>query len=687
VVGGVPLVTPQLSLDTTYMDARYANIDGTNTNFSADLRMGPDPFTVPTSNTLLNVLAPLLPLDMASKAYVDGRVTTYAGDITEVVAGEGLIGGATSGTANLDIVAGYGLIANPNDLAVDDAVIQRRVSGVCSIGSSIREIRQDGTVICEYDDGAIAGDIEEVNGSTGINVIAPLGPSPTINLDTAFWDNRYFNANAVGGDSMEITGYLDMNTLLINNIPDPTAPSEMVNLNYITNEIATNAGDITGISAGNGFNGGGLTGNIAFDIGAGPGVFVAPDYISLDISYLDPFYLRESGGTLAGPLNAGGNTFVNVPTPLAATDMANRAYADSTLDSTTTTITAITAGAGLTGASLGAGTAVINAIGGAGITVNADDIGITPQGVTNTNFNGIAGNCAPSEVLKADGAGGFTCQPEDDGTYIAGPGLQFVGNEMQIDPAAVFIPGVTVAGGDLNGTFPNPAVDRIQGRDVSAALPADGQVLSWNNGGTTWEGQADDDTLYSADATSITLTGTTFSIANNAISSAEIANNTIVAADIAPGAVNPSKFTGPFVDNTNDFANTLCLNGEVFIKSGGSWTCGSENDTVYTGGSGIDITGTIVSIANDGIVSSMIDNGTIDTNDILDGDIVAADFTNNFIDATTDFANTLCTDYDHLRKNAGVWACQNDALIHTGSLGIIVTLLVQLLLLRQQQWR
>jgi hypothetical protein len=56
VVGGVPLVTPQLSLDTTYMDARYANIDGTNTNFSADLRMGPDPFTVPTSNTLLNVL-------------------------------------------------------------------------------------------------------------------------------------------------------------------------------------------------------------------------------------------------------------------------------------------------------------------------------------------------------------------------------------------------------------------------------------------------------------------------------------------------------------------------------------------------------------------------------------------------------------------------------------------------------
>jgi hypothetical protein len=97
------------------------------------------------------------------------------------------------------LFAGYGLIANPNDLAVDDAVIQRRVSGVCSIGSSIREIRQDGTVICEYDDGAIAGDIEEVNGSTGINVIAPLGPSPTINLDTAFWDNRYFNANAVGG--------------------------------------------------------------------------------------------------------------------------------------------------------------------------------------------------------------------------------------------------------------------------------------------------------------------------------------------------------------------------------------------------------------------------------------------------------------------------------------------------------
>ena len=88
------------------------------------------------------------------KAYVDSQ-THEAGDITSVVAGTGLTGGATSGAATLNVIGGTGITANADDIAIDATVTTLTGSQTLTnktLTSPVFNTGVSGTAVLDEDD-------------------------------------------------------------------------------------------------------------------------------------------------------------------------------------------------------------------------------------------------------------------------------------------------------------------------------------------------------------------------------------------------------------------------------------------------------------------------------------------------------------------------------------------------------
>ena len=117
--------------------------------------------------------------------------TNNSGDITAVVAGDGLTGGATSGSATLDVGAGAGIQVNANDVAIDYAgannIIDSAADG-STIVSSDKILYEDATdttvkeiAVSSLLALAPQGDLTGLTAGDYISISSASGPVPTIN--------------------------------------------------------------------------------------------------------------------------------------------------------------------------------------------------------------------------------------------------------------------------------------------------------------------------------------------------------------------------------------------------------------------------------------------------------------------------------------------------------------------------
>lgn len=371
-------------------------------------------------------------------------------------------------------------------------------------------------------------------------------------------------------------------------------------LNYVANQHIDHS--TVSVIAGSGLTGGGaITASVTLNIGAGSGIAVAADSISLDINGLTADSIASGDFLAFWDISGSDNnkiTFANFNAALSLTALSGY-VANEHINHTSVTLTA---GAGLTGGGDISASRTFAVGAGAGITVNADDVAL--------NFNGLTADTP----VEGDFFAFWDISGSDHNKVtLANLRLALIPNADKGD--------ITTSADGLTWTIDNQAVtlakivnfsatQRLWGRNTAGAGTAEevtiSQALDWLGstqgqilfrGATGWtilapgtSGQVLQSGGAAANVSWATVAGTGDVTAASAFGT----DNRVIRSDGTGKGVQSSGVT---LDDSNNLSGIGTINSGAITSSGGIDLSGRTDATITSPAAGlIAVEGNVVNI-------------------------------------------------------------------------------------------